>query len=147
MDLLPFLPLFFLRAYKILKPSIHNLAGLILLQFNWRRGSKACLPRAWVPGVKDTRVRFLKTLSAPLIFFRFLRCLFLVHPIHFFQLNLNPQLIRKQNHKIFISLAFFTRTLESLNPRTLHEHPCSIGDDTLILPELTPTNREMIHLF
>ncbi len=43
-----------------------------------------------IPGVKDSRVCFLKTLSALLTFFLFLRCLFLVYPIYFFQLNLNP---------------------------------------------------------
>jgi len=59
-----------------------------------------------IPGVKDSSVCCLKTLSAPLTFFRFLRCLFLVYSIHLFQLNLNPLLIisafhiRKQNHKI-----------------------------------------------
>ena len=55
----------------------------VLLQFSWRRGSKDSRG-------KDSSVCFLKTLSAPLTFFRFLRCLFLVYPIHFFQLNLNP---------------------------------------------------------
>ena len=59
-----------------------------------------------IQGVKDSRVCFLKTLSAPLTFFHFLLGLFLVYPIHFFQLNLNPLLIisafpvHKQNHKI-----------------------------------------------
>jgi hypothetical protein len=43
-----------------------------------------------IPGVKDSRVCFLKTLSALLTFFRFLRCFFSVYPIHLFQLTLNP---------------------------------------------------------
>jgi hypothetical protein len=33
-----------------------------------------------------------------------------------------------------------------LTPCTLWNHTCSIGDDTLIFPELTTTNREMIHI-
>ncbi len=46
-----------------------------------------------IPGVKpatdtagkDSSVCFLKILSALLAFFRFLRCLFLLYPIHLFQ--------------------------------------------------------------
>ena len=84
-----------------------------------------------IPGVKDPRVYFLKTLSAPLTFFRFLQCLFVMYPIHLFQLNLNPPLIisafpiRKQNHKICkASFSIFIRlfcggSLEPLNPRIL----------------------------
>ena len=59
-----------------------------------------------IQGFKGSRACFLKTLSATLTFFRFLRCLYLVVPIHLFQLNLNLLLIisafpiRKQNHKI-----------------------------------------------
>jgi len=46
-----------------------------------------------IQGVKDPRVYFLKTLSALLTFFRFLQCLFVMYPIHLFQLNQNPLLI------------------------------------------------------
>ena len=59
-----------------------------------------------IPGVKESRVCFLKTLSVLLIFFRFQIGLFSVYLIQFFQLNLNPLLIvsvfpiRKPNHKI-----------------------------------------------
>ncbi len=66
----------------------------VLLQFIWRRGSKDSRGQ----GFKGL---FSKGFISVLTFFRFLLCLFLLYPIHLFQLNLNPLLIiSEQNNKI-----------------------------------------------
>ena len=96
-------------------------------------------------GVKDPRVYFLETLSALLAFFRFLQCLFVMYPTHFFQWNLNPLLIISAFLSLNIFL-LFTWTLEPLDPWpltrrkrlrcacTLWNHIRSIGNDPHILP-------------
>ena len=90
-------------------------------------------------GVKDPRVYFLQTLSALLTFFRFLQCLFVVYPIHLFQLNLNLQLTIYRLPSLDIFLLFTCRsetkippsgnpwTLDSLDPsvvfKAFHSNP------------------------
>jgi hypothetical protein len=58
----------------------------------------------WRRGFKDSRGQgfkgfLLKTLSAPLPFFRFLRCLFLVYAINLFQLTTNQEMVHKFKDK------------------------------------------------
>jgi len=80
-----------------------------------------------IPGVKDSRVCFLKTLSALSTFFRFPLCLCLVYPISLFQLNLNPLLI--------ISVfQFANRTIRyAKHPNIIHSCLSSFGNFAVIL--------------
>jgi len=78
--------------YRRVKPPVSTL-NILLLKYSGFKGLNSYGfspnlvgkegPR--IPGVKDSWVCFIKTLSAPLTFFRFLRCLYLVYPIHPFQ--------------------------------------------------------------
>jgi len=54
--------------------------------------------------------------------------------------------LKKDIAEIERMLKALIKSLENkpLNPGTLWDHTGSIGDDTLILPQLTTTNREMI---